>query len=239
MNGAGTRPTTPKTNPTETTSMSSMNETTQALHPLAEQPLELADTLRSGNAWKVRLACGYMGLTVTRRTFDIVQGDLETEAFARINPWRQVPALLTPQGEWLAESQAILWYLGRGTPWLPEGRLEQAQVASWLSFEQTQHMHAFAQPRLLIHLRQTARVDDPAMVQWRAIGMRAAAWMDAHLAERLFLVGDAPTIADVALYPYTSMAQEGGYDLSAFTHISAWLARMRALPGFTPLLETA
>jgi glutathione S-transferase len=69
--------------------------------------------------------------------------------------------------------------------------------------------------------------------------MRAAAWMDAHLAERLFLVGDAPTIADVALYPYTSMAQEGGYDLSAFTHISAWLARMRALPGFTPLLETA
>lgn len=212
---------------------------TQTMHPLAGKPLELADTLRSGNAWKIRLACGFMGLPLARRTFDIVQGDLETDAFARINPWRQVPALLTPEGEWLAESQAILWYLAQGTSWLSEDRLEQAQVSSWLSFEQTQHMHAFAQPRLLIHLRQTAAVDDSAMVAWRAIGMKAAALMDAHLNGRTYLVGDAPTIADVALYPYTSMAKQGGYDLSAFTHITAWLARIRALPGFTPLMETA
>ena len=208
-------------------------------HPLAGKPLELADTLRSGNAWKIRLACGLMGLPVKRRTFDIVQGDLETDAFARINPWRQVPALLTPEGQWLAESQAILWYLGKGTSWLPEGRLAQAQVSSWLSFEQTQHMHAFAQPRLLIHLRQTAKKDDPEMVAWRVIGMKAAALMDAHLAGRDYLVGTAPTIADIALYPYTSMAEEGGYDLSGLAHITAWLARMRALPGFTPLIETA
>ena len=131
-------------------------EMNMPVHPLAGQPLELADTLRSGNAWKIRLACGYMGLALRRRTFDIVQGDLETEAFAAINPWRQVPALLTPEGLWLAESQAILWYLGQGTRWLPDERLAQAQVSSWLSFEQTQHMHAFAQPRLLIHLRGTA-----------------------------------------------------------------------------------
>ena len=178
-----------------------------------------------------------MGLALRRRTFDIVQGDLETEAFAAINPWRQVPALLTPEGLWLAESQAILWYLGQGTRWLPDERLAQAQVSSWLSFEQTQHMHAFAQPRLLIHLRGTARVDDPAMREWRRQGMKAAALMDAHLAGREFLVGDAPTIADIALYPYTSMAHEGGYDLSALRHVHAgWHA---ALPGFTPLLETA
>lgn len=208
-------------------------------HPLAGKPLELADTLRSGNAWKIRLACGLMGLTLKRRTFDIVQGDLETDAFARINPWRQVPALLTPEGQWLAESQAILWYLGMGTSWLPEDRLAQAQVSSWLSFEQTQHMHAFAQPRLLIHLRQTAKVGDPEMVAWRAAGMKAAAWMDAHLAGRDYLVGSRPTIADIALYPYTSMAGEGGYDLSGFAHITAWLARMRGLPGFTPLIQTA
>lgn len=211
----------------------------QVSHPLAGKPLELADTLRSGNAWKIRLACGLMGLCVKRRTFDIVQGDLETDAFARINPWRQVPALLTPEGQWLAESQAILWYLGTGTRWLPEDRLPQAQVLSWLSFEQTQHMHAYAQPRLLIHLRQTATVDDPEMVAWRAAGMKAAALMDTHLAGRDYLVGTAPTIADIALYPYTSMADEGGYDLSGFAHITAWLARMRALPGFTPLIETA
>lgn len=212
---------------------------TQTLHPLAGKPLALADTLRSGNAWKIRLACGFMGLPLARRTFDIVQGDLETDAFARINPWRQVPALLTPEGEWLAESQAILWYLAQGTPWLPQERLAQAQVSSWLSFEQTQHMHAFAQPRLLIHLRGIAAVDDPAMEAWRVIGMKAAALMDAHLAARAYFVGNAPTIADVALYPYTSMAEQGGYDLSAFHSLNAWLARMRALPGFTPLMETA
>ena len=120
-----------------------------------------------------------------------------------------------------------------------EDRLAQAQVSSWLSFEQTQHMHAFAQPRLLIHLRQTAKTDDPDMVAWRAAGMKAAALMDAHLAGREFLVGALPTIADIALYPYTSMAGEGGYDLSGFANITAWLARMRALPGFTPLMETA
>ena len=212
---------------------------TGVFHPLAGKPLELADTLRSGNAWKIRLACGLMGLPLKRRTFDIVQGDLESEAFARINPWRQVPALLTPEGQWLAESQAILWYLGMGTSWLPEDRLAQAQVSSWLSFEQTQHMHAFAQPRLLIHLRQTAKTDDPDMVAWRAAGMKAAALMDGHLAGREFLVGAWPTIADIALYPYTSMAGEGGYDLSGFANLTAWLARMRALPGFTPLMETA
>lgn len=198
-----------------------------------------ADTLRSGNARKIRLACGLMGLPVTRRTFDIVQGDLETDAFARINPWRQVPALLTPEGHWLAESQAILWYLGMGTSWVPADRLAQSQVASWLSFEQTQHMHAFAQPRLLIHLRKTTQVDDLEMIAWRATGMKAAALMDAHLADRSYLVGSAPTIADIALYPYTSMAEQGGFDLSGCAHINTWLARVRALPGFTRLIETA
>ena len=169
-----------------------------------------------------------MGLALRRRTFDIVQGDLETEAFAAINPWRQVPALLTPEGlaGRIAGDSVVP---GQGTRWLPDERLAQAQVSSWLSFEQTQHMHAFAQPRLLIHLRH-GPVDDPAMREWRRQGMKAAALMDAHLAGREFLVGDAPTIADIALYPYTSMAHEGGYDLSALRHVHAWLARMRALP---------
>ncbi|MNT04183.1 hypothetical protein D3C72_1387520 [compost metagenome] len=82
-------------------------------------------------------------------------------------------------------------------------------------------------------------MNDPEMVAWRAVGMKAAALMNAHLAGRNYLVGAAPTIADIALFPYTSMAEQGGYDLSGFAHITAWLARIRALPGFTPLMETA
>jgi len=206
-----------------------------AAHPLSGPPLELIDTLRSGNAWKVRLACGYMGLPVTRRSLDILQGDLQTEAFGRINPLRQVPVLRTREGTWLAESQAILWYLGQGTPWLPASRLGQAQVSSWLSFEQTMHMHNFAQPRLLVHLRRTAAPDEPRIVAWRQAGMRAAAVMDEQLARVPYIAGDAPTIADIALYPYTSMAGEGGYDLDDLRHVQQWLARMRALPGYVPL----
>lgn len=206
-------------------------------HGRGREALELIDTLRSGNAWKVRLACGYLGQPLVRRTLDIVQGDLETDAFGRINPLRQVPVLRTREGEWLAESIAILWYLARGSAWLPESAAEQARVLQWLSFEQTWHMHNFAQPRLLVSLRRTASPDDPRVVAWREAGMKAAAVMDAELAGRPYIAGDAPTIADVALYPYTSMAGEGGYDLGRFAHLNAWLARMRGLPGYVPLLE--
>lgn len=205
-------------------------------HPLSGPPLELIDTLRSGNAWKIRLACGYMGLPVVRRSLDILQGDLQTEAFGRINPLRQVPVLRTREGTWLAESQAILWYLGQGTAWLPASRLGQAQVASWLSFEQTLHMHNFAQPRLLVHLRKTATADEPRILAWRQAGMQAAAIMDNQLAANPYIAGESPTIADIALYPYTSMAGEGGYDLANLRHVSGWLARMRALPGYVPLI---
>ncbi|WP_144635654.1 glutathione S-transferase family protein [Bordetella genomosp. 13] len=211
--------------------------TTDTPHPLKGQDLLLVDTLRSGNAWKIRLACGWMGLDVRRRSLDILQGDLERPEFRRINPFGQVPVLQLPDGTWLAESIAILWYLGRGTPWLPEDAAGQARVVSWLSFEQTQHMHAYAQPRLLVHLRRSARVDDPAIAAWREIGYRAAAIMEAHLATQPYFAGDAPTIADVALYPYTAMAALGGYDLGGHAALQQWLARMRRLPGYVPLLD--
>lgn len=197
--------------------------------------MELIDTVKSGNAWKVRLLCGYLGIPLKRTTLSIVDGDLDRPDFGQINPLRQVPVLRTPEGVWLAESLAILWYLGEGTTYLPDSRLQRAQVASWLSFEQTQHMHPLAQPRLLVHLRQTAGVDDAAMVAWRELGNKALAVMEAHLQGHPFLVGDAPSIADVALYPYTAMAAEGGYHLDNYSGIRDWLARMTLLPGYVPL----
>ena len=211
--------------------------TTDTSHPLKGQDLLLVDTLRSGNAWKIRLACGWMGLDVRRRSLDILKGDLEQPEFRQINPFGQVPVLRTADGDWLAESIAILWYLGRGTPWLPEDTRTQSQVLMWLSFEQTQHMHAYAQPRLLVNLRRTAQADDPAIVAWREIGYRAAAVMEQHLATQPYFAGSTPTIADIALYPYTAMAALGGYDLSGYPAIQQWLARMRRLPGYVPLLD--
>jgi glutathione S-transferase len=122
----------------------------------AEQPLELIDTILSGNGWKVRLLAGYCGVALQRRSLSIPDGDLQSDWFASVNPLRQVPVLKTREGVWLAESSAILWYLGEGTPFLPDG-LQRAQILQWLMFEQTKLMWNLAQPRLWIALRATTR----------------------------------------------------------------------------------
>ncbi|XOT95740.1 glutathione S-transferase family protein [Alcaligenes pakistanensis] len=198
--------------------------------------LELIDTVHTGNGWKVRLLCGYLGIALQRRSLSIVEGDLDTEAFRRINPWGQVPVLRTREGPWLAESAAILWYLARGTDFLPADPLAQAQVLQWLSFEQTQHMVNLAQPRLWVALRGTMKVDDPAVLAWRELGDKALAQMEVHLQLHRYFVGDRPSIADVALFPYTCMAEQGGYDLQPYPSLRRWLERMQALEGYVPLL---
>ncbi|MGO4830637.1 glutathione S-transferase family protein [Cupriavidus sp. 2KB_15] len=205
----------------------------------APDGLELVDTIYSGNAWKVRLLCGYLGLPLRRRTLSIVDGDLESDDFVEINPLRQVPVLRTHEGAWLAESAAILWYLGEGSRFVPVSALERAQVVHWLSFEQALHMPFFAQPRLKVVLRQTALVSDPEVVAWRVQGEKALRVLEAHFRQRSFLVGEQPTIADVALFPYTYMAEMGGYSLQPYPHIRQWLDHMVALDGFQSLLAAA
>ena len=200
------------------------------------ESLELIDTPRSGNAWKVRLLCSYLGLDVRRHPMSIVDGDLNSTDFAEKNPLQQVPVLKTREGEWLAESAAILWYLAKGTHFLPEDAATQGKVVFWLIFEQTQHMVNFSQPRLQIALRKLREVNDPYMVAYRNSGHQALRIMERGLSQTRFLVGASPTIADVALFPYTYMAEEGGYELTSFPHINAWLDRMEALPGFVPLV---
>ncbi len=198
--------------------------------------LELIDTIYTGNGWKVRLLCAYLGVALQRRSLSIVDGDLDTEAFRRINPWGQVPVLRTREGPWLAESAAILWYLAQGTNFLPKSPIEQAQVLQWLSFEQTQHMVNLAQPRLWVELRKTMTVDDPAVLAWREQGNKALAHMEAHLKSHRYFVGGRPSIVDVALFPYTCMAEQGGYDLQPYPSVCHWLERMQALEGYVPLL---
>jgi glutathione S-transferase len=202
----------------------------------AEQPLELIDTILSGNGWKVRPLAGYCGVALQRRSLSIPDGDLQSDWFASVNPLRQVPVLKTREGVWLAESSAILWYLGEGTPFLPDG-LQRAQILQWLMFEQTKLMWNLAQPRLWIALRQTMARDDPRAQRWRERGYEAMDVLEAQLGRHEFVVGSQPTIADVALYPYLRMADQGGYDLAPFENITAWLRRMRSLPGHVPLLD--
>jgi len=202
-----------------------------------KRPMELIDTELSGNAWKVRLMAGYLNIPLKRTSLSIVDGDLETDDFAQINPVRQVPVLRTREGQWLSESPAILWYLSKGSDFLPRSHAEQAEAIQWLTFEQTQHMYYFAQPRLRIALRKTMALHDPQAEAWRETGHKALRVLESHLSVSTYLVGVQPSIADVALYPYTSMAAEGGYDLTPYTAVQAWLDRMGSLPGYTPLVD--
>jgi len=199
--------------------------------------LELIDTEYSGNAWKVRLLAGLVGVPLARRTVSIVDGDLEQPWFREVNPFLQVPVLRTREGTWLAESMAILWYLGAGSAYVPDDAAAQARTLQWLSFEQTLHMHNFAQPRLWVHLRKTMSLDDPKVGEWQKNGYVALGMMEAWLAAQPYFGGEHPTVADVALYPYTAMAGEGGYQLTEYPRVQAWLKRIESLPGYQPLLQ--
>jgi glutathione S-transferase len=201
--------------------------------------MRLYDTQRSGNAWKVRLLAGLVGAGLARVTLSIDRGDLREQAFLARNPLGLVPVLELEDGRTIAESLAILHHLAVGTPFWPTAAFEQAQVLTWLSFEQAQHMHPLAQLRLRLALHRDRRADDGDMVAFRTQALEALALLDRQLARQgrdgWVATPDRPSIADVALYPYSRLAPMGGIDVEGFPHLAAWLARVEKLPGYQPL----
>lgn len=199
----------------------------------------LYDTQRSGNAWKVRLMASLLGTPLERRTLSIDRGELRTDAFLQLAPMRQVPVLATDGGHTLAESMAILFYLAHDSLWWPLAPMEQARVLSWLSFEQERHMKPLAQLRLHLSLLRDRQADDADMRHHAVEARLALDILEGQLgrqgAQGWVAATVLPSIADVALYPYTRLAGMGGIDLAAYPHIQAWLARIEALPGYQPL----
>ena len=186
--------------------------------------MRLHDHAASGNCYKVRLLLALLGLPCERVPVDIFAGETLTDAFAALNPVRETPVLELDDGTAIAQSDAILAYLAHGTPWLPAGRLEQAQVHQWLAFEQERSMGGIGAPRFR---RLTGRPAIPGRLE---VGRAALAVLDAHLAGRTWLVGERPTIADVSVFGYAHVAPEAG--LAPPPQVEAWLGRVRALPGF-------
>ena len=201
--------------------------------------MRLYDTQRSGNAWKVRLLASLLGIELERITLSIDKGDLGQASFLAKNPLAQVPVLELDDGRLISESFAILYYLALGTPWWPADAVTQAQVLTWLSFEQALHMRPIAQLRLHLSLRRDRSADDADMKACRSEALEALRLLDHRLGEqgpgKWVATADHPSIADIALYPYTRMAPLGGLDLDAFAHLPRWLARIEALPGYQPL----
>ena len=199
--------------------------------------LRLHDNSFSGNGYKIRLLLTQLGTPFERVDYDIDRGATRTPQFLKLNPNGRIPVLEFDDGRILAESNAILSYLAEGTPYLPEDRFERALVLQWMFFEQYSHEPNVATLRYWI---SHDLLDDErrAMVAGkRRWGYAALDVMEQHLAGRRYFVGERYSIADVALYAYTHVAPEGGFDLARYAAIRRWLERVAAEPRHIPITE--
>ena len=198
--------------------------------------LRLYDYLESGNGYKVRLLLARLGLPYERVELDILAGETRTPEYLARNPNGRIPLLELEDGSHLAESNAILWYLAEGTPLLPDDRLARARVLQWMFFEQYSHEPYIAVLRFWSHAGQ---LDDKReqIPEKRERGEQALGVMQQHLEGRRFFVEDRLSIADIALYAYTHVAEEGGFDLSRYPAVCSWIQRVAAEPGHVRITE--
>jgi glutathione S-transferase len=195
----------------------------------------LYDSPVSGNCYKVRLLFAHLGIAYERREVDVVDRSNRPELLGGLNPALRVPTLILDDGRPLPESGAILWYFGEGTRFVPTDRYERAQVLQWMFFEQYDHEPAIAVLRFWLAYSGRAEAFADRVEERTAAGHRALAAMERHLADRQYLVGTELSLADIALYAYTHVADEAGFDLAAYPAIEAWLRRVAAVPRHVPM----
>jgi glutathione S-transferase len=200
-------------------------------------PVLLYNSPVSGNCYKVRLLLAHLGVEYERSDLDVVDRSNRGEVLDGLNPDLRVPTLVLDDGRPLAESGAILWYFGEGTRFVPDDRFARAKVLQWMFFEQYTHEPAIAVVRFLVsysgEAERYAKVIDRKTVD----GYRALDALERHLARsgEPYVVGAAPTLADIALYAYTHVAHEGGFELDRYPAIGEWLERVASEPGHVPI----
>ena len=198
--------------------------------------LRLYDNRLSGNGYKPRLLMAHLGLGYERIELDIMTGETRTPAFLALNPNGRIPLLVLEDGACLAESNAILCYLAEGSRFLPAGRVERALALQWLFFEQYSHEPNIAVARHWIQHSDMTELQRAQLPAKQEGGHAALAVMERNLGGANWFGGSAMTVADIALYAYTHVADEGGFDLSGYPAITDWLARVAAQPGHVPML---
>ena len=195
----------------------------------------LYDSPVSGNCYKVRLLLAHLGVPYERRTMDVADRSNRPDVLGGLNPSLRVPTLVLDDGRPLGESGAILWYFGEGTRFVPEGPYERAQVLQWMFFEQYDLEPAIAVARFWV--AYSGRPDEfadqlPAKLK---AGERVLRALEQHFDGREYAVGDSLTLADIALYGYTHVAEEGGFSLDPYPALRAWLRRVASEPGHVPI----
>lgn len=188
--------------------------------------------MRSGNCYKIKLLLELLGVEHEWVPVDIMAGAARTDAFRAMNSNGKIPVLAIDAQTFLPESNAILNFLAEGTPLLPDSGLPRARVLQWQFFEQYSHEPYIAVARFLNKYLGLPPEHVETYKSKQEGGHKALAVMEQQLAQTPFLTGDAPTIADISLYAYTHVADEGGFDLADYPQIRRWLERVEALPGY-------
>ena len=187
----------------------------------------------SGNCYKVRLLLAHLGIAYERVEIDVVDRGNRREVLGGKNPDLRVPTIELDDGRTLAESNAILWYFGEGTPYVPTDPWERAKVLQWQFFEQYSHEPHIAVARFWVAYAK--RYDPDALAAKQEAGYRTLDAMEAHLHEEPYFVGGRYSLADISLYAYTHVAEEGGFDLGRYPAVTAWLDRVAGQPGHVPI----
>jgi glutathione S-transferase len=200
--------------------------------------MKLYDNLSSGNGYKCRLLLHQLANPYTRIELDIDKAETRTPEFLAKNPNGRIPTLELDNGTFLPESNAIIFYLAEGTPFLPSDRLGRAQVLQWMFFEQYNHEPNIATSRFwLTHGIEITPERKMMLAMKKKGGLDALGVMEGHLSTRDYFVGERYSIADIALYAYTHVAEEGGFPLAPYPAIRGWLARVAAQPRHIPITQ--
>src|ERR1700760_875998 len=194
----------------------------------------LYDSAVSGNCYKVRLLLAQLSLSYERREVDVIDRSNRVELLAGLNPALRVPTLVLDDGRSLAESNAILWHFARNTPYLPEDPFDQAKVLKWLFFEKYSHEPYIAVLRFWLAVAKLTPSSEELAAKHDG-GEAALGAVEGGLELHPYLVGAVYTIADIALYAYTHVADEAGFDLGARPATRAWLERVKSQPRHVPI----
>jgi glutathione S-transferase len=189
----------------------------------------------SGNCYKVRLLLAHLGVPYERRTMDVVDRSNRPAVLGGLNPSLRVPTLVLDDGRALGESGAILWFFGEGSRFVPTDAYERAQVLQWMFFEQYDLEPAIAVARFWVAYSGRPEEFADRLPEKLQAGRRVLAGVEQHLQDRSYVVGDSLSLADLALYGYTHVAEEGGFDLEPYAAVRTWLERVASEPGHVPI----
>lgn len=199
---------------------------------------KLYDFLPSGNGYKVRLLLTQLQIPFELIQLNILKQETHTAKFLQKNPNGKIPVLEIDPNKFIFESNAILYYLSQGTDYFPQDKYQQARVMQWLFFEQSSHEPNIATPRFWITKLKQAEEYREQIEQKRKLGYKALNIMEQHLKNRDFFVANKYTIADIALYAYTHVAEEGGFDLSNFLAINSWFKKVQSQPRHILIIDS-